>query len=907
MRFRICRRALAVISLLTLFILIPGCGGGGDGGDDGGMTGPSPQPNQDPSASISEPGEGESFAAGTTIDFEGSGSDPEDGSLSGDDLVWASDTDGEFGTGQQTTTSSLSADDHTVTLTATDSDGATDTDQVSITVSERPSASISSPEEGATFAEGEEITFEGSASDPEDGNLTGDALVWESDTDGQLGTGQTVSTSSLSANSHTISLTATDSDGIKGETEISLTVEANELPTASISSPADGASVDQDEDVNFQGSGNDPEDGTLTGDALVWDSDLDGQIGTGESFTRSDLAAGNHKITLTVTDSRGATDTESIDLAVEGPPTASISSPSDQSIFDEGNAVTLEGSASDPTEGELGGSSLEWSSDVDGSLGTGETITTSSLSGGPHAVTLTATDADGNTASATIDLLVESPGFDIRLRFLDDFSASERQAIRNSLDPWLAAITGDLRGGFPPLDAGDDCLMDERGIDDLAIAVQIGDLDGPGGTLAQARPCLMRMDESGNFTTASSGIVTIDLADLSNDSDFVETVTHEVGHVLGIGVGNLKGWGSNEQDLDTRDPFFTGTNTVDAFDELVGSDAYLDRGVPLANTGGQGTFGAHWREFNFDDELMTGVANAGVDDPLSRISIAALEDIGYEVDLSAADDYSLPMPQRAIWLAEADATLSRPASSGENFGVPNGSALSEFLVAGSNNDNFGSSDPENEVFSGIVRFDVPSGLPSGVTLDVAFLRLEVAGRNAETTNHDVVVRTVTSSWTESGVTWDTRPSFSNNAVGAFDFQLCNSCLLTSDLLTNLAAEWLDGTTENHGLLLNAPDADSDPTFSVGYGTQHASSPAVQPGIRVEARSGGSAQSQLRSDQKKRPRGNDIGSGLLYGIDSDGRVIRVEEIQAGFPNPETGQELNEGLEKVPLREAECCDR
>ena len=42
----------------------------------------------------------------------------------------------------------------------------------------------------------------------------------------------------------------------------------------------------------------------------------------------------------------------------------------------------------------------------------------------------------------------------------------------------------------------------------------------------------------------------------------------------------------------------------------------------------------------FDDELMTGFINFGTN-PLSAVSVASLADQGYEVDLSAADGYSL--------------------------------------------------------------------------------------------------------------------------------------------------------------------------------------------------------------------------------------------------------------------------
>lgn len=50
-----------------------------------------------------------------------------------------------------------------------------------------------------------------------------------------------------------------------------------------------------------------------------------------------------------------------------------------------------------------------------------------------------------------------------------------------------------------------------------------------------------------------------------------------------------------------------------------------------------------------DIELMTGWIETGAHSPLSTISIAALADLGYNVDLSVADSFSLPGAAARGW------------------------------------------------------------------------------------------------------------------------------------------------------------------------------------------------------------------------------------------------------------------
>lgn len=92
---------------------------------------------------------------------------------------------------------------------------------------------------------------------------------------------------------------------------------ANDAPVATIVSPDSGARFAKGASITFTGSGSDREDGALGGSSLVWRSSRDGRLGTGRQLARSNLSVGTHTITLTATDSRGATGTDSRSIVVE--------------------------------------------------------------------------------------------------------------------------------------------------------------------------------------------------------------------------------------------------------------------------------------------------------------------------------------------------------------------------------------------------------------------------------------------------------------------------------------------------------------------------------------------------------------------------------------------------------------
>ena len=90
---------------------------------------------------------------------------------------------------------------------------------------------------------------------------------------------------------------------------------ANNPPEVSITSPIDGDSFDSGTSISFAGTASDAEDGDNTA-SLIWVSSINGQIGSGGNFTNTTLSDGNHTITVSVTDSGGATGSNQITITV---------------------------------------------------------------------------------------------------------------------------------------------------------------------------------------------------------------------------------------------------------------------------------------------------------------------------------------------------------------------------------------------------------------------------------------------------------------------------------------------------------------------------------------------------------------------------------------------------------------
>ena len=220
--------------------------------------------------------------------------------------------------------------------------------------------------------------------------------------------------------------------------------------------------------------------------------------------------------------------------------------------------------------------------------------------------------------------------YKIEVRFLGGLNTAQKNAFKSAAKRWTRVITGDVPS----------VVVDGEVIDDLLILAQGVAIDGPGGILGQAGPTHLRPATAGvNKFLPAKGIMSFDTADLAqmqSSGTLLDVITHEMGHVIGIGTiwthkGLLAG-------ASTTNPTFKGAAAKTAYGVLKGTGPAP---VPVENIGGPGTKNSHWREAVFKNELMSGfIAAAG--NPLSRLTAAGLKDLGYVVNMSAAEPYSLP-------------------------------------------------------------------------------------------------------------------------------------------------------------------------------------------------------------------------------------------------------------------------
>ena len=364
--------------------------------------------NEAPTVSILAPASGTSVNAGSAVSLSGTASDAVDGDLSAG-IAWSSNLQGALGTGASLAPV-LSVGTHIITASVTDSGDLVAQAHIAVHVvnaNAAPTVSILAPADGASVNDGFAIELSGLASDAEDGDLSAE-IAWSSNLQGALGTGAMLGPV-LSVGTHVITAAVTDSGALVAQAHITVHVNGNAAPTVSILAPANGTSVNAGSAVSLSGTASDVEDGDLSA-SIAWSSNLQGALGSGASLAPV-LSLGTHQITASVTDSGGHAGIARIGLTVilDVAPTVTIVNPTDGAEVTEDAPIDLVATALDPVEGDVG-ANIEWTSSLDGPIGSGPHVTHAHLSLGLHGLTASATDSGGLHGYDQVVLFVPEPG-----------------------------------------------------------------------------------------------------------------------------------------------------------------------------------------------------------------------------------------------------------------------------------------------------------------------------------------------------------------------------------------------------------------------------------------------------------------------------------------------------------------
>lgn len=420
-------------TLFALSILFTACTGGSgpDNRDDGNNAAP-----------VANAGDDQTIEEANDITLLGEGSDS-DGTIAS--YLWQqisgpsidelrnADTDSV----SFTAPSVSSSEDVVLRLTVTDDDGASASDEVTVTITNNISAPTVSAGSDRSHPENTSgVELNANATD-DDGSVV--SYVWEQ-VDGSDITIDDPSAANTSFDApevssdtvYTFRVTVTDNDGNTASDSVDITITNTLIPPTANAGP-DQNPVSEGTTVNLNGSGSSDSNGTLeryqwqqVGGTELSITNADSDSATGASFVAPTTGTNvTYVIELTVTDNDSQTATDQVEITVIGDLSAPVANagtdqenlaepaPSDPALD-----VTLDGNASTPGSG-ASISSYSWVLDsVEPAGSENVTLDDTTLATPSFTVpdihrqttyqfTLTITDSNGDSASDTVRIVVD--------------------------------------------------------------------------------------------------------------------------------------------------------------------------------------------------------------------------------------------------------------------------------------------------------------------------------------------------------------------------------------------------------------------------------------------------------------------------------------------------------------------
>ncbi|MEC8425375.1 MAG: Ig-like domain-containing protein, partial [Myxococcota bacterium] len=331
-------------------------------------------------------------------------------------VVWESDIDGVLDTTAPDAdgvvafvSDALTIATHAISLTVTDEVGATCSAAILHTVGTPPMLSVTSPASGDVVNETAAVSFAATVSDNED-PATDIALSWSSDVDGEFSTqgadavgSIAFDTAALSAGDHSVTVRATDTDGLYAQTTQDLTI--NQVPTApTVSISPDPAYTVDTLTASASGS-RDPDDSGPVTHAYAWSVDgVASSVSAAATFPSSATQKGStYRVVVTPSDGTGTGPTGEASLTVQNTAPVLSGPTLSAAVVQVGDTLTCSGSATDVDAVDTPTVAYAWS---DGSTGATYTVTSADTVGGSITCTATADDGDGGTDTASAEATV---------------------------------------------------------------------------------------------------------------------------------------------------------------------------------------------------------------------------------------------------------------------------------------------------------------------------------------------------------------------------------------------------------------------------------------------------------------------------------------------------------------------
>ena len=574
-----------------------------------------------------------------------------------------------------------------VTLTARDPDGLEARQRADVTVratNRTPEAVGTVPPQTLEAGSSGSIDAMSYFSDPDDDALTYAAATSNAAVATASVSGSAITVSAVSPGTATVTVTASDPGGASVTQDVRVTVEqGNRPPQASGTIPAQTVAAGEAVTLNVSSYFTDPDDDALTFAASSLNSGIATASRLDSEVTISGQAPGTTTVTVTASDADGASAPQEIAVTVTArrnnqPPESLGDIPAFFLAAGESAEVDMSPYFTDPDGDALTYDAATSASGVVTASASGATLTLTAGIRGTATLTVTSADPGGLEAESSFSVaIVEADigSYNIDLISITPMTETQAAAYRNAAEKWMRVLAGTELPDMPvgaeiPVGCWDE-ISDRRvdSVDDLLLVVAVGTFESS-TTIASAGSCRRHADSMLPWM----GRVKFNeryLAEIEADGGLEEVILHEMGHTLGLGSYDWRQFDLLANPTLTwlwitvlhdpgEDTHFTGSLAAEAFDEAGGTDYADGSKVPVENCKGPGSGDSHWRELYWSEavgesncregdillggELMSPTYNRGVRAPLSNITIQALADMGYTVDASEAESYSLPEP-----------------------------------------------------------------------------------------------------------------------------------------------------------------------------------------------------------------------------------------------------------------------